>query len=123
MYDTQFELSPNVLSDPDFDTGSGWDIVSGEDIQFNGKLVCGGDGRNVVSQEIGGIEEGEYALLEAVVVSGGGILSCGSSGITLSTGHHAVITTMGADKMLYFDFEDSPCEVESVSLRRAMFAA
>lgn len=123
-YSNQFQLHSSVVANGNFDSSANWTVVAGEGISFTGgRLVSDGNGRNVVQQQVSGLNDGDTCLLMVEVTSGEGICSFGDRGIGLSSGTHCVFCTADINMLLTFDFEDVAAQIESVRLRKAVFAS
>lgn len=128
-YSQQFTLSPtNCVANGQFETGADWAQIAGEDEDIeigDGRLVCTGNGRNVVEQIVSGgnLQDGDTVLIMVEVVSGGGGCTFGDRGVTLAPGTICIFSTVTAQRNLYFDFEEQAAEIDSVRVRKVTFAA
>lgn len=128
-FSTQFDLNTtNCVANGQFETGANWTQTAGEDADIeigDGRLVCTGNGRNVVEQTVtgGGLQDGDTVLIMVEVVSGGGNCGFGDRGVSLAPGTICVFSTVQPNRTFHFDFEDTPAEIDSVRLRKVTFAA
>lgn len=126
---SQFNLdNTNCVANSQFETGANWTQVAGDDADIeigDGRLKCTGNGRNLVQQTVSGgnLQDGDTVLLMVEVISGSGSCSFGDRGVGLAPGTICVFSTVQPGRELTFDFEGTAAEIDSVRLRKAVFAA